>query len=83
MALLHPKSSKKKGNVKVQQVLCVPGNCSVFSWHRKEPRLVPQGEPERGSGIIIISAINIDAWIPHLSTHLDDLIMGSLQAWLV
>ena len=52
---------------------------SVSSWHRKGPGLVSQAGSEMGSDIIIITSININVWIPLLSTHLDDLIIGSLQ----
>lgn len=56
---------------------------SVSSRHREGPSLVSQAGTEMGSGIIIITTMNINAWIPLLSTHLDDLLMGSLQVWRV
>lgn len=55
----------------------------VSSWCRKGPNLVSYAGTDMRSGIIIITAININVWIPLLSTYLDDFIMGSLQVWLV
>lgn len=82
--LLHLKYAEKKASCDntAQQVFGALRKCSL-SRHRKGAGLVSQARTEIGSGVIIITAININVWIPLLSTHLDDLIMGSLQVWLV